>query len=274
MDGEFEKVRDELLDKITVNICSKNEHVPEIERKIRHIKERCRCIKADQPVTLLPNVMVKHLVLHAVMFINAYADPQGISTDLSPREIILRWNLSTDRHCRAQFGSYCVAFDEPDSTVTNTMQERAIQAICLGPTGNFQGTHKFLDLSSGQVVKRKRFDELPMPDSVIRKLERWGRRDKQNGRLTFADRNNNAFDWDDEYELKPLIDDNAIEPEHPAPFPDIPAEMPGVDLETNIPAVTEKQGTDAEERHQNETRARALENANLGPRDLAVLDDL
>ena len=77
MDGEFEKVRDELLDKIVVNICSKNEHVPDIERKIRHVKERCRCIKADQPVKVLPNVIIKHIVLHGVMFLNAYVDPQG-----------------------------------------------------------------------------------------------------------------------------------------------------------------------------------------------------
>ena len=34
MDGEFEKVKRRLLDVIEVNITSKNEHVPEIERKI------------------------------------------------------------------------------------------------------------------------------------------------------------------------------------------------------------------------------------------------
>ncbi|KAL7482682.1 hypothetical protein ACHAW6_008342 [Cyclotella cf. meneghiniana] len=34
MDGEFEKVKNKLLDKITINVCSKNEHVPKIEQKI------------------------------------------------------------------------------------------------------------------------------------------------------------------------------------------------------------------------------------------------
>eukprot|EP00804_Cyclotella_cryptica_P004758 CCRYP_016241-RA/>CCRYP_016241-RA protein AED:0.30 eAED:0.32 QI:0/0/0/1/0/0/4/0/361 len=42
MDGEFEKVKKKLINIIEVNITSKNEHVPEIERKIRHIKERVR----------------------------------------------------------------------------------------------------------------------------------------------------------------------------------------------------------------------------------------
>ena len=44
MDGEFEKVKQKLFNVIEVNITSKNENVPEIERKIRHIKERTLCI--------------------------------------------------------------------------------------------------------------------------------------------------------------------------------------------------------------------------------------
>lgn len=112
-----------------------------------------------------------------------------------------------------------------------------------------------------------------MPDSVIAKLERWGRRDKQTGRLTFADRNNNPFDWDDEYEYKPLIEDNAVEDPPSPPFPDIPAEMPGVDLESDVPAVTPvapvAPSTDAQDAA---ARAAALHHANFGPRELAVLE--
>lgn len=40
IDGKFKKVREKLPNIIEVNITTKNEHVPEIERKIRHIKER------------------------------------------------------------------------------------------------------------------------------------------------------------------------------------------------------------------------------------------
>jgi hypothetical protein len=77
------------------------------------------------------------------------------------------------------------------------MESRAIPSICLGPTGNFQGTHWFLSLDSGEMVKRKRFDKFPMPASIIRKLSRWGKHDKQNGCLTLADRNNISFEWYD-----------------------------------------------------------------------------
>ncbi|KAL7527762.1 hypothetical protein ACHAXR_004364, partial [Thalassiosira sp. AJA248-18] len=46
MDGEFEKVKEKLLNWIVVNTTSKNEHVGEAERKIRHAKDRCRSITA------------------------------------------------------------------------------------------------------------------------------------------------------------------------------------------------------------------------------------
>ncbi|KAL7524743.1 hypothetical protein ACHAXR_000697, partial [Thalassiosira sp. AJA248-18] len=46
MDGEFEKIKDKLLNWIVVNTTAKNEHVGEIERKIRHAKNTCRCITA------------------------------------------------------------------------------------------------------------------------------------------------------------------------------------------------------------------------------------
>jgi hypothetical protein len=118
-----------------------------------------------------------------------------------------------------------------------------------------QGTYYFLDLDSRALIKRRRFAELPMPDSVIKKIERWGKRDKQNGLLRFCDRNNDPFDWTDEQE--PLVNDNAPEPE-PATYPDIPAEMPGVVLEANVPAVESPTPPSEEER-----MAAAIENAGL-----------
>ena len=70
MDGVFEKVQSKLLDKIVVNICSKNKHVPIIECKIQHVKEHCYCIKADIDIPVLPMVIIKHMVIHVVMFLN------------------------------------------------------------------------------------------------------------------------------------------------------------------------------------------------------------
>ena len=45
------------------------------------------------------------------------------------------------------FGSYCKIHEE--NTPTNSMKLRGIPAICLGPTGNIQGTYSFLNLATG-----------------------------------------------------------------------------------------------------------------------------
>ena len=68
---------------------AKCEHVAEIERKIWHTKERYRSIKLDIPYEIIPNTVIKSLVVHAVLWMNSWIARNGISMELSPREIIL-----------------------------------------------------------------------------------------------------------------------------------------------------------------------------------------
>ena len=199
------------------------------------MKERCRAGKASLPFEVLPNIMIRSLVTMMTMMLNAHVDKEGISTEFSPRELVLRWQLDWKRHCKAPFGVFCLAYDDPSTT--NTMEDRGTEAIYLGPTGNHQGTCKFLSLTTWKVIKRRKFTELPTPDSVIRRVNARGQRDQSNGRLVFRDRNDNPYDWEEEHDA--LIEDNAVEPEpEPAPYPDIPAEFPGVQLEWDQPVVT------------------------------------
>ena len=123
MDGEFEKVKQKLINVIEVNITTRNEHVPEVERKIRHIKERARCMQADLPYSIMPGVMIKRMVLNAVLFMNAYIDKQGISDEYSPRELIQRWQLDSKRHCKYHFGAYGQAYDGLDPAVINSRNQ-------------------------------------------------------------------------------------------------------------------------------------------------------
>ncbi|KAL7531143.1 hypothetical protein ACHAXR_008885 [Thalassiosira sp. AJA248-18] len=131
MDGEFEKIKEKLLNLIVINTTSKNEHVGEIERKIRHAKNQCRSITADMEFSILPNSIIKALVIHAVMFMNAYPDKQGISQELSPREIVLQWQLCAKKHMRAQFGSFCVAYDDPSPNETNRQVSRSVRFVTV-----------------------------------------------------------------------------------------------------------------------------------------------
>ena len=84
MDGEFEKIKPEV--ELDINISAAREHVGEIERYHRTLKERCRCVLAGmRPIgsaayQYLHKQIVIRLVYFCVMMINAVPATNGIST--------------------------------------------------------------------------------------------------------------------------------------------------------------------------------------------------
>ncbi len=89
-----------------------------------------------------------------------------------------------------------------------------ISAIKFGQTGEFQGTHKFPNLDTRPVIEHRQFKELPMPKSVIQKVEWLAVKDEQKLQLEFINRNNNVYKWDNEEgDRPPLIKNNAPEAE-------------------------------------------------------------
>ena len=90
--------------------------------------------------------------------------------------------------------------------------------------GNFQGTYNFLSLITGMVIKRRHFDELPIPDAVIKRVEHLAGKLGVSHDLVFADRNFVPFNWPDKSFTE--LDNTPM-----AIYPDIPADMPGVQLE-------------------------------------------
>jgi hypothetical protein len=113
------------------------------------------------------------------------------------------------------------------------------------------------------VLKRRNFTRYPLPDRIIKKVNDIGKREKQGRELRFTDRNREAFDWTDVVEeeddtFQGLLDNDA-------PFPDVPAEMPGVDMESEVPVVAVE---DEDEPEGDEAAAAALENADINPADI------
>jgi hypothetical protein len=51
-------------------LAAKGDHVPEIERRIRMVKERCRAIRHSLPFNKLPLIITMYMVLHAVQMLN------------------------------------------------------------------------------------------------------------------------------------------------------------------------------------------------------------
>ena len=151
MDNEFEKVKNH-IQLAHLNTLAAKEHIREIERRIRVIKERCRGNICTLLYTRIPQIMLTHLLHHVVMWLNNFPVAKGISDRFSPQEIILRHKLDYHHHCWAPFDTYCKVHQ--DNTPMNSMKMQCTPAFCLGPTGNMQGTYSFLGLTTWLVIKR------------------------------------------------------------------------------------------------------------------------
>jgi hypothetical protein len=146
------------------------------------------------------------------------------------------------------------------------MTARTHKGIALGPTGNLQGSVKFYCLKTGRVLKRRSFTPMPMPARVKRRVDAIGAREGQGRQFRFLNRRREPYEWSDEVleddpEFQGLLD----ETEDTAVFPDVSAELPGVELEENeqdFRTVTEDQDPDFPE-----LAGAALHNAGIDAAD-------
>jgi hypothetical protein len=89
MDNEFEPLRGELANSgIGLNVTSQDEHVPQIERMIRTIKERARATYNMLPFKQMPPILVIEMIKAAVFWLNAFPITNGVSDQLSPRTMV------------------------------------------------------------------------------------------------------------------------------------------------------------------------------------------
>jgi hypothetical protein len=75
-------------DKVNLNVVSNSEHVPEIERHIRTVKERTRCMYNTVPFKKMPSRMIVEIVLSATFWLNMFPHNDRISDMISPRIIV------------------------------------------------------------------------------------------------------------------------------------------------------------------------------------------
>ena len=180
-DHEFEPLRPYFP---MLTTTGADDHVPDIERMIRTLKGRARSAYRLLPFKHVPRIIVIHLVKNTVMWMNSFTADNGCSQEYSPRYIMTGKQLDFGKHARLEFGEYVQTHEKHD----NSMQERTTGAICLGPTGNDQGTHWFMSLTTGLKIARTRWTALPMPQDVIERVNEMGRKQGMPPTLTFGDR--------------------------------------------------------------------------------------
>ena len=213
MDGAFEPLRPFLTSEgVTLNTTSRDEHVGDIERYIRTIKERMRSTYNMLPFNKLPRVMVMELAKQSVFWLNSFPVRNGISESLSPRTIMTGEHIDYKRHCKYEFGEYVQTHEPHD----NTMVSRTVGAIALRPTGNRQGGFYFMSLVTGRVINRANATPLPMPGEVVTAVERLAIAQEAEPGLAFGNRDNRILfyeyedDDNDEYSHHESVDEDLV----------------------------------------------------------------
>lgn len=174
---------------VALNTVAADEHVPEIERHIRTLKERCRAAYNALPFRKMPSRMMVELVYAMTFWIHAFPAIDGVSAAISPRELITGVNINAARHCVIPFGAYVQTHEPHD----NSMESRTTGAIALRPTGNAQGGHYFFNLQTGRRISRNHWTEIPTPVEAIERVNRMAESSATN-RLTFGNRKNVEVD--------------------------------------------------------------------------------
>lgn len=195
-DGHVQCLENDLLNKkINLNICSNNEHVGDIERMIRLIKERARGIYNTLPFQKLPGRLVIELIYSVIFWLNTFSPSPSVHDNQSPRSIITGRTVDFNKHCTTKFGSYAQTHEMSN----NTMQTRTVGAIALRLTGNYQGGHFYLSLLTGRQLNRTSATPLPMPSDVVERIHHMVSRNPKG--IQFLDRNNTPItDEDDDNE--------------------------------------------------------------------------
>jgi hypothetical protein len=156
-----------------VNLASANKHVPEIERRIRVVKERCRATRHGLPYERIPKLMTIHIVINVVKLLNFLPTKGGVSDTLIPKIIMSGEMLDFKKHLSLQIGQYCQVHEE--DTPRKSQVARTKGAISLGPSGNLQGGFKFMALNSGKKIAQRIWDVIPLLDVAVNRVNELGK---------------------------------------------------------------------------------------------------
>ena len=155
-----------------INVVSRGEHVPDIERFPQVLKERARCYFAmvcKIDITSLPKTIVIYLMMTVNFYVNAFVWQEGVSPILPPVTIVEGLVVDFNKHFHVIFSEYMHTYEG----ATNTMKDRTVGALALGPSGNLQGGIRCFSLCTGKVLHQfmKDVTLLKMSHEVLGRLK-------------------------------------------------------------------------------------------------------
>jgi hypothetical protein len=139
-DQAFACIKNELLP-TPLNVADADDHVAEVERSIRTIKERTRCLVQGLPFKRIPRIMMRAAIDNANKVLNLFPAKNGVSDTMSPLTIMTGRPTHNYNDMKIEFGAYAQVFESNEPT--NTVKARTTGAIALTPTGNTQEGYNF-----------------------------------------------------------------------------------------------------------------------------------
>ena len=155
--------------KILFNIVAAEEHVGDIERANRTLKDNMRTIINDLPFSHYPKAMVAGCAMAAIHWMNWLPKPNGLSKSIGPETLITGIQppyFQTITEMR--FGDYALV---DNGKTTNEVGSRRIGAIALFPTKNTSNSWYFMSLITGKVIHRYNWDILPAEKWVLKRVK-------------------------------------------------------------------------------------------------------
>ena len=167
-----------------IETAGRNEHVGDIERVVRVIKERSRCTTSHLRYQRMTRIMINNNIEDKVHWLNAFAPEDYISKSISPAGLVLREGKPQVKFLKLDFGQYCQVYNGTDSM----MKLRSVGAIALRPHNN-RGSYSFMSLNTGKKIHSNQWTELAINEEVIKRVEELaeaeGINEMINGELTF-----------------------------------------------------------------------------------------
>ena len=150
-----------------------------LERNICTTKNCMRSTVYSTPYSKMLTTMIDGIATRVQMSLNAFPSRNGISIQ-SPRNII-EWRPNLDfSTMKLTFGAYVQLYEK----TTNTQKARSVGAIAMYPS-NERGGYYFMSLRTGKRLHGFIWNEVPITDEVISRVEQLGEED---GQLMMMDR--------------------------------------------------------------------------------------
>ena len=150
LDNQFKCIKHRNQVGILINLVSKGKNRKLIECFYRLIKEHCRCHYTTLPYDSLPRMMVVHLMITVIFYINTFVWKSGTSKILSPLTILEGIMLDYNLHFRVIFSEFVQTYEG----TRDDMIARTVDPLALGPNRNLQGGIRCFSLVTGYVLQQ------------------------------------------------------------------------------------------------------------------------